>query len=96
MKITKSQLKQIIKEELGAYQSPKQELEALVDDIADATRDRFENDVEYDIDDFLEEVGEQIQYKLAVMGLERLEDSLGDEGFFAVNDRLGKITFYED
>ncbi len=60
MKITKSQLTDIIKEELGAYQSPKQELEALVGDIADAARDRFELDVERDISDFWEEVGEQI------------------------------------
>ena len=95
MKITKSQLKQIIKEELGAYQSPKQELEALVDDIADATRDRFENDVEYDIDDFLEALGEQIEYDLAVMGLERLQEMLGDAGFFSVNSSLGKISLHE-
>tara|TARA_R100000808_G_C2099567_1_gene117137 strand:+ start:76 stop:492 length:417 start_codon:yes stop_codon:yes gene_type:complete len=95
MKITKSQLKQIIKEELGAYQSPKQELEALVDDIADAARDRFELDVEHDISDFLEEMGEQIEYDLAVMGLERLQEILGDAGFFSVNSRLGKISLHE-
>ena len=96
MKITKSQLTDIIKEVLGDYQSPREILEDLVDDIADATRGNFENNVEYDIDDFLEEVGEQVEYKLTVMGLERLEGLLGDRGFFAVNDRLGKITFYED
>ena len=98
MKITKSQLTGIIKEVLGDYQppeSPQQELEALVDDIADAARDRFELDVEHDISDFLEEVGEQIEYDLAVMGLERLQEMLGDRGFFSVNSRLGKISLHE-
>jgi len=99
MKITKSQLKQVIKEVLGDWQppkSPQEELKALVNDIADATRDRFKNYVEHNIDGFLKEVGEQIEYKLAVMGLERLQEMLGDGGFFSVNSGSGKITFYED
>ncbi len=103
MKITKSQLKQIIKEEIE-----KGEMLYIADRVADAARD-FPNEADIDITDLLENLDtddkytlmtmadEDAAYDLQVKGLEQIESELTEAGtdFFSVDEPRGEITFYK-
>ena len=92
MKITKSQLKKMILEELSS-QSPKERLADITDAVSRAS-EGFPDGADVDVEDIISKMDADDVRQIQIMGLNRLETLLG-RSFFSITPK-GKMTFYEE
>ena len=92
MKITKSQLKKMILEELSS-QSPKQRLADITDAVSRAS-EGFPDGADVDVEEIINKMDADDVRQIQIMGLNRLETLLG-RSFFSINPK-GTMTFYEE
>ena len=92
MKITRSQLKKMILEELSS-QSPKQRLADITDAVSRAS-EGYADGVDVDVEEIINKMDADDVRQIQIMGLNRLETLLG-RSFFSITPK-GKMTFYEE
>tara|TARA_R100001082_G_C4318946_1_gene140196 strand:- start:550 stop:828 length:279 start_codon:yes stop_codon:yes gene_type:complete len=92
MKITKSQLKKMILEELSS-QSPKDRLAGITDAVSRASKG-FPDGVDVDVEEIINKMDADDVRQIQIMGLNRLE-ALLDRSFFSITPK-GTMTFYKE
>ena len=92
MKITRSQLKKMILEELSS-QSPEDRLAGIKDAVSRASRG-FPDGVDVDVEEIINKMDANDVRQIQIMGLNRLE-ALLDGSFFSITPE-GTMTFYKE
>ena len=92
MKITRSQLKKMILEELSS-QSPKDRLAGITDAVSRASKG-FPDGGDVDVEEIINKMDADDVRQIQIMGLNRLE-ALLDRSFFSITPK-GTMTFYKE